>query len=316
MKMKKRINILAVLICIWLALVALPAKADSGWDSSYDSGGWDSGGWDSGSYDSGSSWDFDSSSSWSSGSSSSSSSSHSSNGSILPFLFFLMFSIYMLLMIASYLDKKNEMDSKERSRNSMDNYKSKVTDYDDLDINKLKEIDPNIEIDKMKEEVFRVYKELQTAWMNFDYETIRKLVTDELYNMYISQLETLKLKKQKNIMDEIELVDCKIRDISKDADTITLKVFLEVKCFDFVINTETNEVVRGKNNEKLIIQYNLFFIKSATDNDNIEICPNCGAEVDIRSSATCPYCKSVLVKTGGTYVLSKKNCIWQEREKR
>ena len=40
-------------------------------------------------------------------------------------------------------------------------------------------------------------------------------------------------------------------------------------------------------------------------------CPNCGAPVDINSSATCPYCESILVKDAADYVMSKKTCVGQ-----
>lgn len=42
------------------------------------------------------------------------------------------------------------------------------------------------------------YTELQTAWMNFDYNKIKPLTTDELYKTYKSGLDTLKEKKQKD----------------------------------------------------------------------------------------------------------------------
>ena len=62
---------------------------------------------------------------------------------------------------------------------------------------KIKSIDKDLNVSEFKTKVFRTYKDIQTAWMNFDTDTIRKLTTDEIYNMYSSQLETLKLKKQK-----------------------------------------------------------------------------------------------------------------------
>ena len=51
------------------------------------------------------------------------------------------------------------------------------------------------------------------------------------------------------------------------------------------------------------------------ENNKEEKCPNCGAPVDIVSSATCPYCDSTLVKTASDYVLSKKTALGQTMER-
>ena len=69
--------------------------------------------------------------------------------------------------------------------------------------------------------------------MNFDTSSIRKMTTDEIYNMYSSQLETLKLKGQKNIMKDISLIDSKIVYIEKIGNIITTNVYMKVRCYDY-----------------------------------------------------------------------------------
>ena len=110
-------------------------------------------------------------------------------------------------------------------------------------------------------------------------------------------------------------MDVKIVDVQKIDDVITINVYLKVKCYDYVINEKTNEVVRGQDSNKVIIEYKLSFVKSANNTNKIEKCPNCGAPVDIVSSATCPYCDSTLVKDASDYVMSKKTNIGQSVEK-
>ena len=48
---------------------------------------------------------------------------------------------------------------------------------------------------------------------------------------------------------------------------------------------------------------------------DVKKCPNCGAPVDIKASAICPYCDSTLVKDASDYVMSKKTCIGQHLER-
>ena len=63
------------------------------------------------------------------------------------------------------------------------------------DPNKLKEILPDFDENEFRQKAYDIYQKVQVAWMNFDYDSMRKYVTDEMFNMYKSQLTTLKVKK-------------------------------------------------------------------------------------------------------------------------
>ena len=280
--MKNRVKNMVLVLLLSLCLVYVPAKADSGWDTDYDSG--------SSSWDSGGSFDFDSS--YDSGSSGSS----SIEGAIITLV------IIVIIFIIIYVSNKNKV--RQDFSNVVDKYK-------ELSIDEIRKIDPDFNLGEFKNNAFNIYKDIQTAWMNFDREKIRELTTDEIYNMYCSQLDTLELKHQKNIMKDITLEDFRVTDIKKENDVITVTTNMKIKCYDYVIKDKTKEVVRGTSKQKVVILYELTFIKSASDTSSIVKCPNCGAKVDINSSATCPYCDSVLVKTSSKYVLSKKKNIKQ-----
>lgn len=296
--MKKKLLTFILLLTLSFGLIYMPVKADSGWDYDYDSGGWDSGSdWDS-DWDS----DYDYGSSW--GSSSSSSGHYSSGDS--NWVSAIIIAIIIIVIIYNITNKNN------RNRpNSSRKVKETSNNYQDVDVSKITSIDPNLKVSEFKNKAFNIYKDIQIAWMNFDTDTIRKLTTDEIYNMYSSGLETLKLKNQKNIMKDITLEDAKIIDIKNENNIITISVYLRVKCYDYVIKEKTGETVRGKDNQKIIIEYVLSFVKSAINNKEEEKCPNCGAPVDIKASAICPYCDSTLVKDASDYVMSKKTCVGQ-----
>lgn len=307
--MKKKIVLLLFLMGM-ICFSVVPAKADSGWDYDYDIGGswdsdwgssdWSSSNWDSGSWSSSyDDWDSDYSSSYSSGEVSE---EYSFLGS------FVLGMVIFIIIFCLFLDVYKKMQKANMRRN---NRRIDFSYYEDLSEEAIKAVDSTIDVAEMKKKAFEIYKNIQTAWMNFDEETIKNNTIDELYNMYSSQLKMLKMKKEKNIMDEITLEDVKIYEINKEKDVINLKVFLVVTCYDYVIKEENKSVVRGNKNEKVRISYSLTFIKSAINKDK-EKCPNCGAEVDMKSSAVCPYCRSVLVREASSYVLGKKTCIWQE----
>ena len=87
---------------------------------------------------------------------------------------------------------------------------------------------PDLNIQEFNNQVFNIYKEIQIAWMNYNIDSIKNLVSNEIYNMYKMQLETLKVKEQKNIMLNIKYIDNYISNIITDNNTITIKTVLKV----------------------------------------------------------------------------------------
>ena len=53
------------------------------------------------------------------------------------------------------------------------------------------------------------------------------------------------------------------------------------------------------------------FRKTLNENNKIDHCPNCGAEVEMNSSGTCEYCGSKLVSENTKWVLTEKKVINQ-----
>ena len=288
MKYLKKVLIL-FLVIITAAFTVNSLKADSGWDSDYDSGSdWGS--------DWGSSWDSD----YSSGGSYSGSSADAPG---------ILVTVVVIIIIAVVVNiAKNKGISGRTS-----GYSSLSNTYNDLSEDYIHSVDPALDIAEFKREVFRIYKDVQIAWMNFDYEALRNLVTDEMYNMYKSQLETLKLKGQKNVMSDFSLIDVKITNITKENGLININAYLNIRMKDYVINESTKEVVRGTDKRFMNIAYNITFIKKE-EAKTIENCPNCGAHIDVVSSTKCPYCDTTIVVDSNKYVMSKKTSLSQRME--
>jgi len=173
-----------------------------------------------------------------------------------------------------------------------------------LDVNRYSE-EKRLEI-----EAFNIYKELQYAWMNFDEDRIRKLTTDEMYNMYLMQMDTLKVKNQKNIMYDIKYLGSQIINKEEINGQETITINMQISCYDFIIDTNTNKVVRGIANKLNTYSYELTFVKT-TDSKELEICPQCGAPVEANNSGICEYCKSTLISNNYTLVMSKKRMLSQ-----
>ena len=268
-------------------------RTDSGWDSSYDSGGGSSSSsWDSG----GSSWS--SGDSWSSSDYGSSSGSYS--GSAGDAMITLIFWIIIIIIIVAVSNSRNSNNTSSTKKVSM---------RADISEDLIKELLPNESLGSLKHMAFQKFVDIQNAWMEFDYDKLRELCTDELYNSYVSQLDTLKLKNGKNIMTAFDQEEIRIINIKKEAKLITVEVYLRVTFYDYVINNKTKEVIRGTKDHTLTNNYEMQFVRKVDNTKKKHKCPNCGAEIETVTSTKCEYCGSDIVVDATEFVLSKKTNI-------
>lgn len=282
--------VLVILIFIGFVGVSKIVYADSGWDSSYDSGG---------SWETGSSWENDSS--WSSSGGGGIYIGGGSLGSASPGIIVLVIIIITIIILANLSHNK-----------SNGSYSFSRKQYIGLTEDEIKEKDVTLDSVKLKEESFQIYREVQTAWMDFDYDFLRKNLTDELFNMYESQLRTLKIKNQKNIMKEIVMNDVKILSIDIVGELEEVKVYLCVSQYDYV-EDKNHHVLRGTDKYKNMVEYVITLVRNK-DNNGMEKCSNCGAPIDIVSGGVCSYCDSTIINQTKKFVMSKKECVGQWRE--
>lgn len=282
--MNKKVK--SVLIFFAIALICLmpfyKPEADSGFDGSYSGGS--SGGF--------------SGSSWSSGSSHYSG-SYSGGGSSDPIVLILPLGITLIIVAVAIIS------SRQKGTIMPTTTLKNVPPYDP---EKLKEYLPNFNPEEFKNQAYEIYKKVQVAWMEFDYDSMRKSVTDEMYNMYKTQLTTLSVKKQTNVMKDFGLLGFNIVGMEIKDKTVSLTVTMQVECFDYIVNKE-GRVLRGTDKRKVIYNYAMTFNKGISEKQNK--CPNCGAPLENVNSSKCPYCDSVIISENYDWVLSKKQVLSQ-----
>ena len=280
--MGKRICYVVFFLVLILVTQVVPAHADSGWDSSYDSGGSSSSSWDSGS---------------------SSSEEYSSSLGMFGLMLEMGAIVVSLVIIVICI----LIDSK-RKRVPVNVQQSIVPSYD---VEEIKQVLPDFDKNVFRMLTFDIYKRIQVAWMDFDYEALRQYTKDELYNLYHSQLIALQVKKQRNIMRDFKLKSFEIVGMERVENTIALKVRMMVECFDYVVDKE-GKVVRGTDRQKMVYDYEMTFIKGM--DTKVNKCPNCNAPQENTNSSVCPYCDSVIVSSNYDWVLAKKQMINQYRK--
>ena len=217
---------------------------------------------------------------------------------------FLVVIVIVDCFIASYLLKTDPIQSKDLD--SMLAYKN--PNMKPYNFEELQKLLPDFDESTFLNHVYNIYKTVQIAWMNFDYDTLKKYTTETLYNTYTSQLETLKIKNEQNIMKDFELIKVNIDGMNIQNNVVYIRVHMRLSCFDYISKTN-GEIIRGNDKRKVVYEYSMIFTRTICDAPNK--CPNCGAQLDNANSTTCPYCRSYIVNNNYDWILYGKKVIEQ-----
>ena len=315
---RKAIKIITVILIIFATSFVFceledKSNADAGYHSSY-SGGKSSSSSKSSSSKSSSSKSSSSksrSSSSSSKSRSSSSSSNSSSGETVSlgesFLALLVIGVMYIFVPAIIIIVVIALSKNKKLKN---NNRIVVTNNEQA-INEIKKYIPSFDANKFLLNGYGIFVRIEEAWMNFDLEKVRDCITDEMFNMYESQLTSMEMNGEQNIMKDFRLLNRAITQASKQNNMLQVKARYTVEFYDYIINRNTKAVVRGNSNRKIRMVYEFTFIKDI-ENKKLDKCPNCGAEININSAGICKYCNSKLVDDSKDWVMSKKVSLLQQ----
>ena len=285
------LGILCSVILTFTVIYERPTFADSGHSVSHSS-----------SHSSHSSSHSSSSSRRSSSSSSRSSSSRSSSSSGDPFAAMISVIIMIaIIVIWTIIANKKQLHKIVINKNNEDEIE-----------NKIKKSIPNFNKQEFLKQGYSIYYDIQMAWMDFKLEDIKDKVTDEIYTMYESQLATLEVKGEQNIMKDIQLKQSCLKDVTNQNGTITIKTNYVIEMYDYIADVNTKKLIRGEDKKKIRILYEMSFRKTLNEDEKITHCPNCGAKVEMNSTGTCEYCGSKLVSENTKWVLTEKKVIEQD----
>lgn len=293
----KLLVVISLSICILFVGAALRKNvvfADSGFDSSYDGGGSSySGGSDYGSSYSGSDYY---------------GSSGSYDGEGGGFSAFITVAIVIIIII--YCLSKGS--GSNVSTVAPATFKANVNDEDV--VNRIKSFIPNFDKNTFLQEGYQIYLDVQDAWMNFKLEDVRGKISDEMFNMYQSQLTTMEVKGEQNIMRGFTRQAAYLKDVVKQNDNITITATYVVDFYDYIVDKATGRVLRGTAGSKIRITYDMKFRKTLDASQVVDHCPNCGAKIEnINGSGVCEYCGSKVVSENAKWILTDKKNIGQTR---
>ena len=167
--------------------------------------------------------------------------------------------------------------------------------------------------EELQQKLFGIYKDIQLAWANNDISPVRNILSDELFNTYQMQIDSMIQTNQRNVMADIKFIKMVVGNDLITNNFEEIKVIMQVTCHDYIVENKNGKekVIRGKSSIINDYIYAMTFVR------NIKIkkpeCPNCGTKLDNAMSSICPSCKSVVVHDSDNWVLSKKQMLRQTR---
>ena len=307
MSTKQKIRIIFLLLLSTFLISIKIVSADSGWDTDYDSGSsWDSdydSSWDN-DHDSYSDRNYDSSSNYHSGSHSCSSSDINEFYLILVAIGF----IFLQWVIKKYINDL-KISRERRKLYSEDDEIYKYLATKEISNEEANSVMPNFNVEEFKNKSYEIFIDVQKAWMYFEYDKLKEILSDELYNIYLMDLEALKVKNQRNVMSNFENISMKLIGVKKENNQYIATVLLNTKFYDY-IEDKSGRVVRGNSHNKVNNIYILTFVKSVNEIKN-NTCPKCGADVSGNVTGICDYCKTKITFNEYDWVMSEKKKISQ-----
>lgn len=164
----------------------------------------------------------------------------------------------------------------------------------------------NFNVQTFLQDRFNDFVAVQIAWMEFDYDKLKELLTDELYNQYVMQLETLKNDCSKNIMYDFKYDSSVITEAHLENQILTVKIELSCSFRDFI--EKLGYVSRGDTRITISHTYELTYVCNLSDKG--DFCPNCGSKIDKRRNV-CSYCGSIFANIPSKWVMSNKMSKYQ-----
>ena len=300
--MKKRMILAAAVIAvITLLICSTAALADfGGFSGDSDYGGSDWGGSDS---DWGSSWS-DSDYSWGIWGSTDSGDGTRSEGCTTGDMMVFLIIIIALVVIIWIAKAKNSQQTPVNTG---------VMPTSDLDLNDIEDyvekIDPLFSVSAMQNKLSNLYVRLQDQWCAKDLEPLRPYLTDELYAQSERQLNEIARAGQTPHVERISVLGVNIRGWLQRDGMDHIIAELSTRITTYTTDDETGEIIRGNPNLEKFMTYEwdvcrtTGIMTNTTEETKVINCPNCGAPVNINSTARCPYCSSIITVNDHDWLL-------------
>ena len=114
-------------------------------------------------------------------------------------------------------------------------------------LKKIDDMDYRWNEEVLDQRVKDVYFAVQQAWSDMDRDTLKELLSEDLYDCWCTKLSFMEISHEKNILKDIELLDLKIVSVNdfKDDTKDFCWYYIKGRMIDYTIDTDSNEYKEG-----------------------------------------------------------------------
>ncbi len=174
-----------------------------------------------------------------------------------------------------------------------------------------READPAFSEEMLRDWVATAYVRLQRAWQLRDLSSVRPLLSDELAARTETQLDAYRQAGRTNMIDRIAVLEVAFLGWRRDGDRDVIVARVCARIRDWQVDDRTGAVIAGDPSRDKVMQYLWTLGRSAgvrTESEEpgvvADVCPNCGAPLNLNRSAVCEYCRSVIRSSRYDWVLT------------
>lgn len=185
-------------------------------------------------------------------------------------------------------------------------------------INEYLTVDPQFSEAAFKEKLANMYVRFQHSWTAKNMDDLRPYLSDALFAQCDSGLDHYRITFTTNVVEKIAVLDTAIVGWTQQGGNDTIVARLRTRIIDYTVNDDTGEVIKGSKTAEKFMEYEWTLSRTSgqvtqngVDGTKAQNCPNCGAPININSTAKCEYCGSILTTDTFDWVVTNIKGISQ-----
>lgn len=180
----------------------------------------------------------------------------------------------------------------------------------------LKDIGKDYTRDQYAMAIFELYRDVIEAVQTENYEYLRDVLSDDIYNNYLLGIKVSKERQIKNVVKDMNPVFAKLIQFVQKDNVEIAKVWLRVSYIEYALDlsplTEEQKKVApperiagGSKTKREEKEYLLTLVKNHTPKESV-VCPSCGFVSKVITRSLCPRCGSNAVTRPFHWVITAK----------
>ena len=157
-----------------------------------------------------------------------------------------------------------------------------------------------------KTKVDNIFVKLFTSIMKGDLSDVEHFISDEVKNKYMTYINELISKNERQMYDELNVKDTKILSRKELDNKEVIEVEIISRYMDYIIDIDTGEIIKGDDTRR-IEKRNILVFEKKNDTKDIKLvrkCPGCGASISVNTSGKCDYCGTIYNLEDYDYILT------------